>query len=169
LQEFQQLMPDEETFRRVWKRVMPEDQNSPIVLRQPEPRGEEVMEPVGEETLLRQILEELDGGMRRTAAIASLEPGGRGLWESVRRSAAQARSAWFLLTGQRWQSRSRPSGRRTPKEHLMREQYLWEVNFSRLCRDGRRSGEETAEEILPELERESRRRRGMIRNLLAGR
>ena len=33
--DFQELMPDEETFRRVWARVMPDEQSSPIALRPP--------------------------------------------------------------------------------------------------------------------------------------
>ena len=168
MQEFQQLTPDEETFRRVWKRVMPDGENSPIALNTPVPRQEHSAAPLEEERMLRQLMEELDGAVHRTSVIARRVPGGRMLRESAAKSAARIRPLWFLVTGQRWHSRPRREERHVPTDHLLREQYLWEINFSRLCREGMGNGSEAAEEILPELAWESRKRRGMIRNLLSG-
>jgi len=178
MQEFQELVPDEETFRRVWQRVMGDREDSPIAVHRPDrgprpperPRPPQRPEPVKDEGLLRQILEEMDGAMGRVMTIARRQPGAGALADSVRRSLSRARSAWFLLTGRRWESRPAGTLPMRPVGELLREQYLWELNFSRLCRDAaQRDRSEELRELGEELEQESRRRRRMIRNLLGGR
>ena len=175
MQEFQELVPDEETFRRVWQRVMGDREDSPIAIRRPErgprpperPRPPQRPDPDGDEGMLRQILEELDGATGRVMAIARRQQGARALADSLRRGLARARSAWFLLTGRRWESRPAQTLPMRPVGELLREQYLWELNFANLCREAARRGRsEEVRELGQELEQESRRRRGMIRNLL---
>lgn len=179
MQEFQELTPDEETFRRVWARVMPDEASSPIAVRPPAggerppvqprpPRPERPPEPPMEgERLLRQMLEMLDEGIAAAGAIMRRQPWAWPLLDSLRTSAAQARPAWFLMTGRRWEGRFRPLSGNVPLERLLREQYIREVEFSRLCREGENSRSEELREISPALEDASRARRRMIRNLLA--
>lgn len=176
MQEFQELMPDEETFRRVWQRVMPDESLSPVVLRRP---GEEQNRPMppgpqrpnrprGDEDLLRQMLEETDRGLFALSGAFRRQPGVRGVWESLNDSAAQLRSAWFLLTGRRWRPGARDPGRIMPVGQLLREQYLRELELFRLYRTGEREFRgEDLRELMPELDLASRQRRGMIRRLLA--
>ena len=120
-----------------------------------------------DEELLRRMLETLDEGLAVVGIIVRRQPGAWPLLDSLRRSASQARSAWFLMTGRRWESGNRPIRGNTPLGNLLREQYIRELQFSQLCREGGRSRGEELREISPELERASGRRRGMIRNLLA--
>lgn len=179
MQELQELMPDEETFRRVWRRVMPDEKNSPIVVHPPGPkqrpqtqnqprqRTEAPEQPEEDQELLRRMLEMLDDGVGSAAVIVHRQPGAWPLQDSLRKSAVQARSAWFLMTGRRWEGRPRPADRNMRQGWLLREQYIREVEFSRLCRDGaQHSRGEAVREISPGLEAASRRRREMIRNLL---
>lgn len=180
MQDFKELAPDEETFRRVWKRVMPDESASPIVVHRPgqgqrpgtakapppnrKPKPEE---PVEDEEQLRQMLAELDGALGRVQAIVRRQPGAWPIRDSLHKSAGQARSAWFLLTGRRWGNMVRESGGNPPLGRLLREQYIWELDFSKRCRDmGERFQGEDLRELMPRLEMASRRRREMIRNLL---
>jgi hypothetical protein len=178
VQEFQELMPDEETFRRVWQRVMPDERVSPIVVHGPGQggAGPQIPSPPrpqgqgtgGDEGLLRQMLEELDRSLSAIGGIVRRYPGAKGLWESLNRSASRLRSAWFLLTGRRWMGRPGDTGRNVPPGSLLREQYVRELELSRLYRAGRQEFRgEDLKEILPELEKASLRRREMIRGLLS--
>ena len=180
MQDFQELTADEETFRRVWKRVMPDESASPIVVHRPgqghkppappqsrPPQKPKPEEPARDEAMLRKLLEGLDGALSRAQAIVRRQPGAWPLLDSVRKSAGETRSAWYLLTGQRWGNRVRESGGNIALSRLLREQYIWEVDFSRQCRDGAQQfREEDLRELMPRLETASRRRRDMIRNLL---
>ena len=178
MEDFQELMPDEEMFRRVWKRVMPDESISPIALRRPgdhsdrpeppRPGPQRPNRPGGDEGLLRQMLEETDRSLFALDSAVRRQPGTRGLWESLNGSAMQLRSAWFLLTGRRWRPGARDSGRIMPVGQLLREQYLRELELSRLYRMGEREFRgEDLKELMPELDLASRQRRGMIRRLLA--
>ena len=178
MEDFQELMPDEQTFRRVWQRVMPDESISPIVLGRPGEHGgrpepprpgpQRPDRPGGDEGLLRQMLENTDRGLFALGSAVRRQPGARGLWESMNDSAAQLRSAWFLLTGRRWRPGVRDAGRNMPVGQLLREQYLRELELSRLYRVGQGEfREEDLRELMPELELASRQRRGMIRRLLA--
>ena len=180
MQDFQELMPDEETFRRVWQRVMPDESASPIAVHRlgeqsrppmpPRPAPQRPVRPGGDEDLLRQMLEETDRGLSAVGTIIRRQPGARGLWESLNSSAAQLRSAWFLLTGNRWMPGRPEPGRNMPVGQVLREQYLRELELSRLYRMGEKEFRgEDLRELMPELEQASRRRRGMIRTLLARR
>ena len=175
MQEYEQLVPDAEMFARVWKRVMPDESMSPIVVHPP--GATEPPKPLSAEqgsregrVWLGEILEELDEGNIRAAEILRRDPGAWPLRDSMQKSAAQLRAAWLLLTGTRWKSRGSryPTGGSTEK--LLREQYLWEVRFSDLCRRAGKAlqGADPAE-IMPEQERESGRRRRMLRHMLGRR
>ena len=172
MQEYQQLVPDAELFARVWKRVMPDESGSPIVVHQPEGRKQEPPPPppVREDRgWLREVLEEMEGCSVGAGEILRRDPGAWPLGESVRKSAAQLKAAWFLLMGERWKS----TGRRVPfpgsMEHLLREQYVRELRLSELCRQaGEHLQRGDVAEIMPEQEEASNRRRRMLRHMLAG-
>lgn len=176
MQEYEQLVPDAEMFARVWKRVMPDESGSPIVVHPPERERKEPKPPqtppppVKEDReWLREMLTEMDEGSARVGEILRRDPGAWPLGDSMRKSAAQLRAAWFLLTGERWRSagRGQPSG--GSMEGLLREQYLRELRFSELCRQAAghlRHGD--LAEILSEQEAASGRRRRMLRHMLAG-
>ena len=178
MQEFQELMPDEETFRRVWQRVMPDERVSPIVVHGPGQGGNAPQMPPapgpqgqntgGDEGLLRQMLEELDRSLTGVGSLARRYPGTKRLWDSLNRSASRLRSVWFLLTGRRWMGRTGEAVRGVPAGVLLREQYVRELELSRLYRAGRQAFRgEDLKEILPELEQASLLRREMIRELLS--
>ena len=176
MQDFQELMPDEETFRRVWQRVMPDESISPIAVRRPgeppaaPPPQSAPTRPGGDEGLLRQMLEELDEGVANAGVLVRRQLGARGLWESLNNSASQLRGAWFLLTGRRWMPRPRGTGWTLSTGQLLREAYLRELELSRLYRAGEQDFRgEDLRELMPELEQAARQRRGMIRKLLVQR
>ena len=176
MQDFQELMPDEETFRRVWQRVMPDESISPIAVGRPgEAPSTPAPQPVptrpgGDEGLLRQMLEELDEALANAGVLVRRQPGARGLWESLNGSASQLRAAWFLLTGRRWMTRPRGNGWNLSTGQLLREAYLRELEQSRLYRTGEQVFQgEDLRELMPELEQAARQRRGMIRRMLAQR
>ena len=181
MQEYEQLVPDAEMFARVWKRVMPDEKSSCIVVHQPKEKGgrrppvppkEVPPEPRCREdrAWLREAMEEMEAGIFRAGEILRRDPGAWPLGESMGRSAAQLKAAWLLLTGERWKNSGRGRGGTGGMENRLREQYLWELRFSELCR---RAGENLTRgdmaEIMPEQERESGRRRRMLRHMLAGR
>ena len=174
MQDYQELTPDAEVFRRVWQRVMPDDTYSPIAVHQPgeerrpgpAPGGEPPRrpeKPQNAEQELRVLLRMMDEALGTVAAIVRRQPGAWPLRDSIRRSAAQLRSAWFLHTGRRWAGNTGPSGRDAPLEQLLRRQYMWEIRFTQQCRQ---TGVQEIREILPQLEEDSNRRRGMIRRML---
>lgn len=172
--EYQQLTPDAETFRRVWKRVMPDESLSPIAVHT-SPRGRTAPpptpcapEPEGEEELLRAMLENLEEGTAGAGELLRRAPMARPLVQSLNASLRRARSAWFLLTGRRWEGKRRTVNANRPLGALLREQYLRELELSRLCRETEKNRSQALREAAAELEEESRRRRGMIRNLLTG-
>lgn len=175
MEEFQTLMPDRETFLRVWKRVMPDDSESPIAISPPAagparppkqpPRPPE--RPRGLEW--EELLQTMDEGMAGAHEIVRRLPGARPMLENLWGSARQVRSAYFLQTGRRWREQVPQGMGREPIRVMLRRQYVWEIRWADLCRRAAKEMEtEDVREIFPELERQSKARRGMIRNLLAG-
>ena len=175
MQDYQELVPDAELFARVWKRVMPDESMSPIEVHRPEghvpkEKGPAVPPKPGRDdrAWLREVLEEMEAGLARGGDILRRDPGAWPLEENMRKSAAQLRAAWLLLTGERWRGRPAPRPHRGSMEDLLREQYLWELRFSGLCRQaGEGMKRSDAAEIMPEQERESMKRRRMLRHMLA--
>ena len=176
MQDYQELVPDAEMFARVWKRVMPDESMSPIEVHRPE--KQQVTQPQSvqpqpdgrdDRAWLEEVLKEMDVGLVRVGEILRRDQGAWPLRDSIQKSAAQLRAAWLLLTGLRWRSRKDGHSYRGSMENLLREQYLWELRFSALCRQ---AGEELtgadAAEVMPEQERASFRRRRMLRHMLAG-
>lgn len=175
MQDYQELVPDAELFARVWKRVMPDESMSLIEVHRPEghaPKEKGSAVPPkprrDDREWLREVLEEMEAGLGRAGDILRRDPGAWPLEENMRKSAAQLRAAWLLLTGERWRSRAEGRPYRGSMENLLREQYLWELRLSGLCRQ---AGEELKSadgaEIMPEQESESRKRRRMLRHMLA--
>lgn len=177
MQDYPNLTPDAETFARVWKRVMPDESLSQIVVHSPEEHKQrEQQSPaaneagtMGDEERLRGLMEAMDEGMMLTGEIFRRQPGAWPLRENLRTSAAQLRAAWQLLTGRRWRDAGAMTSGREQFQRILREQYLWEIRFSQLCREaGEQMRAEDLREIFPEQEDASRRRRRMVRHLLAG-
>ena len=169
MQDYQELVPDAELFARVWKRVMPDESMSPIEVHRPEKGPAEPPKPERDDReWLREVLEEMEAGHGRAGAILRRDPGAWPLEENTRKSMAQLRAAWLLLTGERWRSRGDGRSYRGSMENLLREQFLWELRLSALCRQ---AGEELkgaeAAEIMPEQEMGSLKRRRMLRHMLA--
>lgn len=173
MEEFQTLMPDRETFLRVWKRVMPDDSVSPIAIAPPPPpevrRAENPVrgnKAPGWEQLLSVMDEGLAGGME----LARRWPGTGPVLDSLRSSARQIRGAYFLQSGRHWPGSGRTERVREPIPTLLRQQYIWEIRWSDLCRQAEEGMERKDErEVLGELEEQSAKRRRMLRNLLAQR
>ena len=174
MQEYQQLVPDAELFARVWKRVMPDESAGPIVVHQPGGQKQEPPQPPSppvreDRGWLREVLEEMDGCAVGVGEILRRDPGAWPLGESVRKSAAQLKAAWFLLTGERWKSPARRGAISGSMENLLREQYVRELRLSELCRQaGEHLQRGDVAEIMPEQEAASNRRRRMLRHMLAG-
>lgn len=169
MKDIQDLVPDDETFRRVWQRVMPEERNSSIVVRPP--MGNRTAPPrpkperPGERNELEDLLRMLDEGLGLAGELRRRRMEGRAIWESLHKSAARVRSVWFLRTGRRWDTRPVPPPRGMDLRQLVRRQYLWEQEFSDRCRALERDGED-GEELAEELLRASRRRRTVLRGML---
>ena len=173
MQDYEELVPDAEMFARVWKRVMPDEEASPIVVHRSGERRMQTPPPrqpdgLGDEARLRELLEQMDEGMARGREILRRDRGAWPLKESLDRSAAQLRAAWMLYTGDRWRSAMRSMPVPGRMDTLLREQYLWELRFSQLCREAgeKLTGADMAE-IMPEQEKDSGRRRRMLRHMLA--
>ena len=173
VQDYQELTPDAETFARVWKRVMPDEQLSQIVVHSPgeqaQPRQKMPAAPAreGDDIRLRPVLEALDEGMAGAEGIVRRQPGAWPLREDLSKSAAQLRAAWMLLTGRKWLPAAGRQGGREGMPRLLREQYLWELRFAQLCREAEAAVQaEDVREIFPEQMASSQRRRKMLRHLM---
>ena len=175
MQEYEQLVPDVETFARVWKRVMPDENMSPIVVHHP-PAAKQLNpvppppkpEPRHDEVRLRELLEQMEEGMAGVDEILRRDGGAWPLRESIQKSAAQLRAAWMLLTGRRWQGGRKRYPVPGRMEALLREQYLWELRFAQLCKEAAEQiNAADAAEIMHGQEEASRRRRTMLRHMLA--
>lgn len=169
---------DPETFRRVWARVMPEQENSPLVLSPPapnerrsarperegaerkgtgeDPRPGELPAPEErEEERLERLMELLQEGAEGAGALSRrMGSRGRGMAEVTedhRRALRRLAAAYFLATGRR----RRPGGGRAVRSGDLgmglREQYLWERRWEAACR---KAAEETGDPALGELCRE---------------
>lgn len=154
---------DPEAFRRVWARVMPDQKNSPIVVKPLEgnpaqarpadvpPPGREIQsEPTtpgpsqdtgskaenGEESL-RQLIDLAEEGAEAVQTMARRAGSGAsqlsGLTADHRRAMRQLSAAYFLETGQRYQPKRRTPVRSKGLIQALREQYLWEQQWAQAC------------------------------------
>ena len=173
--DYAELKPDAETFARVWKRVMPDERLSQIVLHTQE-EGAGMIQNVpsvpareGDDVRLRPVLEALDEGMAGVEAILRRQPGAWPLGDEMRKSAAQFRAAWLLTAGYPWRKGSQGQGSRGELARLLREQYRWELRFAQLCREAEAAVQaEDLREIFPEQAQSGQKRRKMLRHLLGG-
>ena len=179
--EYQELMPDAELFARVWKRVMPDERLSHIVVHTPEeqtaqrnltsPTAESPKPVVPDEReLLAEVLEQMESVRRGVEEILRRDPGAWPLGESVRKSMPQLRAAWLILTGERRKGKNIRQTATGSMETLLREQYRRELCFSERCRQLEELlGGTDVSEIMAEQRQESGRRRRMLRHMLARR
>ena len=173
--DYAELKPDAETFARVWKRVMPDERLSRIVVHTPEEGADltrnvpSVPEGKGDDIHLRPVLEALDEGLVGVEGILRRQPGAWPLREEMGKSAAQLRAAWLLATGRTWSRADRGQSGPGGLAQLLREQYRWELRFAQLCREAEAAVRaEDLREIFPEQGKSSQRRRKMLRHLLGG-
>ena len=196
---------DQETFERVWRRVMADGENNPVQVDPPaddrvraqmrEERGETEqtglavprraeMRPEtdvaclgrGSEqyaALLREMIDGETEDMRTYQALAR-RAGGAGarmlgtMAADERRHAKRLATAYFLITGERYQSPNQ-NGSRPPMELMtgLREQFIQEQRGSSAYQG---AAQETADPCLrqmyQELSREEAAHARMIRNLL---
>ena len=180
MREYQELTPDAEMFARVWKRVMPDESLSRIVVHTQEGKTQSELQPTvaevmrsgipKERELLREVLEEMEAVRRGAGEILRRDPGAWPLLVSVRESTIQFRAAWLLLTGEHKRSGKVLLPVAGSMESLLRAQYAKELRLSELCRELEDVLKGTEmEEIPAEQRRESGRRRRMLRHLMAGR
>lgn len=171
MEEMQTLIPDRETFLRVWRRVMPDEAVSPVEVKgwDPPRPPERPDRPGGQERPVTpgELMEELDRGLSRLEWLARRYPPVRPLLASLGEDAADLRAIYYVETGRPWRGRPRPPAQGWEDiRAMLRRQYLWELGWQQLCRRAR--GEEL-EELRPRLEEHSRRRRAALRRLLGGR
>lgn len=154
---------DPETFRRVWARVMPDQKNSPIVVKpsegnsaptpsadasparresQPEPvipgsRPDAGAEAENGEQDLRQLIDLAEEGAEAAQILARRAGSGAGPLSSLmadhRRALRQLSAAYFLETGQRYQPKRHAPVRSKGLIQALREQYLWEQQWALAC------------------------------------
>lgn len=180
MREYQELTPDAEMFARVWKRVMPDESLSRIVVHTQEGKTQSELQPTvaevmrsgipKERELLREVLEEMEAVRRGAGEILRRDPGAWPLVVSVRESTIQFRAAWLLLTGEHKRSGNVLLPVAGSMESLLRAQYAKELRLSELCRELEEMLKRTeVEEVPAEQRRESGRRRRMLRHMMAGR
>ena len=168
--------PDWETFQRVWKRVMPNEENSPVqVRRQP---GETVSQkrPESEkpkpENPLEELMRWLCTGVVRSERMAG-RPGGPAIWKLLyqqrRQTMRQFGTLYFLHTGKRYSCGEYPSRERWGMDQMLRQEYLWEKRWEELCDPVIRQKEQgELAGLCVQAVQQSRQRREKIRQTLEG-
>lgn len=172
--------PDPETFRRVWARVMPDGEGSPIAL-EPEPseRTEQQERPPEERSgPEREPGASLEMLIDRTrAAFESAQHlvrrAGR-YGQSIGAVAAEDRTAlrrlsaaYYLETGQDYRSNRTPqSPEPLALAHALRRQYLREEELEGLCVNQMKRSAGTQAELLEELSLQFRRHCRTLRQTL---
>lgn len=177
---------DPEVFRRVWSRVMEDEENSPIAVEpgpaapavqvpremepqaQPEPAS---MPAPGDSALLEKGLEGLGRGLSLSRALVR-RWGGRGaalaaLTADYRRAARQLGAAYFLATGERrsWEERVPPAGMDLAQG--LRELYWWERDWSGQClRAAEQARDDYVQQLFQRLSQTGQIHLGIIRGAL---
>ena len=168
-------LPDQETFERVWKRVMPDQSLSPVEAGEAAGGGTQAPENAssGEDgALLARLTEQLRGALPGAQSLAR-RMGGRSrpladLPGDRQRALRRLSALYFLLTGLRPAARpSLPPREPISLSQALREQYLWEREWGRACLAGAGSARDgEVRELLEELARDSALRRRAIRDAL---
>lgn len=178
---------DPEVFRRVWARVMPDDQNSPIVVAQETrnvPEGKRVPrpnhgqpaqtpkpQPPSEEALMRQLMDLAQEGIAADAALArragnqskALAP----MAADHHRAMRQLSAAYYLLTGKRYQPKASTPVRSPSFAQALREQFQWEQRWNRTClQAAERMEDHSIRELCRELAGDGVAHNRMIRGIM---
>ncbi len=167
----EQQQIDPEVFRRVWARVMPDEKNSLIAVTPPDaapaPAVEEKRLAIPEERApsltgkeetetLRRLMDLVQEGIGASQGLVRRAGGHArtlsGLLSDHQRALRQLAACYFLAAG----SRYRPAGtvpvRSGSLAQALREQYLWERKWSRLCLEAAEGLEDPAvQELCQEL------------------
>ncbi|RHR07410.1 hypothetical protein DWX58_11150 [Pseudoflavonifractor sp. AF19-9AC] len=180
---------DPEVFRRVWSRVMADEEHSPIAVEpgseapapaaMPEPavqNMQEIPEPVkrsgaDDGTLLKEGLEGLIRGLSLSQALAR-RWGGRGaaltaLTADYRRAARQLGTAYFLTTGERCAWAGKAPGTAMGLARGLRELYWWERDWSGQClRAAAQAEDDYVQQLFGRLSQTGQIHLGIIRGAL---
>ena len=167
--------PDWETFQRVWKRVMPNEENSPVQVRtQPEERMPPPMQPLPEQSEPEKRLEEMMGwlwaGVRRAGRMTG-QPGGLSIWNMLyqqrRQALRQFGTMYFLQVGKRYSGKGKIQESGMDLDQMLRQEYLWENRWQELCHGyDRKPGKRELERLCAEELERSRQRAEKIRQTL---
>lgn len=150
--------PDWETFQRVWKRVMPDEKNSPIQVA-PLPEREKKASHTTQESKpqiveLEELLKQVCAGVSRVEGTAGRK-GTLPVWTLLYRQRAQnlrqLSALYFLQTGKRYACPRTYRGERMEMDRMLRQEYLWEERWAQNCT---RWGEGTSREEERRLSRE---------------
>ena len=146
-------LPDQETFERVWRRVMPNQELSPVAVdtpdRDPVQAEEEhtdgdtqssqpVPQSQEDAALLLALADQVWEGISRAQTLTH-RMGSRArqlseLSADHQRALRQLSALYFLLTGQRVPPRQPIRPREAlPLSQALREQYLWEQKWRQTC------------------------------------
>ena len=172
--------PDPETFRRVWARVMPDGEGSPIALERERPEKQERPQDPPEEkpTPEREPGADLEQLIDRTRAAAesaqSLARRAGRYSQSMGVIAAEDRTAlrrfsaaYYLETGQDYRSNRTPqSPEPLALAPALRRQYQREEELEGLCSAQMKRAEGTQAELLEELSLQFRRHCRTLRQTL---
>ena len=171
-QDTERAVVDLETFERVWRRVMPNQDMSPIQVGAPtgpgtgvERQAERIPAPAqlqnqdqgaapAEQAAgqVRQLEELMEGAWMGHRIYLELARRARGsgartlnaLAAEQRRTAQRLAACWFLLTGACYHFSSPPLPRVCPQAAALREQFLQEQKWRRLCQRAAAEGDSTA-------------------------
>ena len=171
-QDTERAVVDLETFERVWRRVMPNQDMSPIQVGAPtgpgtgaERQAERIPAPAqlqpqsqvpapAEQAAgqVRQLEELMEGAWMGHRIYLELARRARGsgartlnaLAAEQRRTAQRLAACWFLLTGACYHFSSPPIPRVCPLAAALREQFLQEQKWRRLCQRAAAEGDSTA-------------------------
>jgi hypothetical protein len=176
---------DPEVFRRVWDRVMPDQNNSPLVVVPPSlpkeppapvPTPEEPPLCLGEQSkgdtealkhLMEQAAENIAAGQSLTRRNSAFQRSLSALTADHRRAMRQLSAAFFLITGQRFRP-APPSLSLPPALPLaLRAQFVREQKWERAClRSAQTVGDSCLKELCQELAQDGVLHTGVIRSLL---
>lgn len=183
-------MPDAETFRRVWNRVMPDDSVSPIAFNIPEASTTQTVECTSQNPVqqgattkteekewtmvdaLEQLLQEICLGVWMTVGMAS-QYGVHSIWGILHRQRRQGQRKleilYFLQTGGSYTCQPISVCPCGTMQQRLRQQYIWERDWEQHCKQcAERIRERELQELCGELETQSEQRRQRIRQTLEG-
>ena len=154
-------LPDQETFERVWRRVMPNQDLSPVAVGSPEQAADqEAVNAPGIQTppsssqtqedgelllaLMDQALAGISGAQALTRRMGSRARQLSELSTDHQQAMRRLSALYYLLTGQRCPPRPAVQPREfLPVSQALREQYLWERGWCESCLEGARQARDS--------------------------